>query len=110
MKITGEQNPRNRQERQIPDAQGDHLSRVDRGARSRWLWFLASNTGRRRALWRQRLRNDLAMAHSSLCQQSVLARSLELERSTSGASEMLPGTVRRGARAIFALRAAGGLL
>jgi len=75
------------------DAQGDHLSRVDLGARGRWLRFLADSTARCRALWRQHLRNDLAMAHSGLCQQSVLARSLELERSTSSASEMLPGTV-----------------
>jgi hypothetical protein len=93
MKITGEQDPRNSQERQTSDAQGHHLRRVDLGARSRWLWLLASNAARCRALWRQRLRNDLAMAGSSLCQQSVLARSLELGRSTSGASEMLPGIV-----------------
>ena len=33
------------------------------------------------------------MAHSRLRKQSVLARSVELERSTSGAGEMLPGTV-----------------
>jgi len=31
------------------------------------------------------------MAHSRLRKQSVLARSVELERSTSGAGEMLPG-------------------
>jgi hypothetical protein len=93
IEITGVKKPKNRQKRQTLDAQGDHLSRVDLGPRSRWLWFVASNTARRRALWRQRLRNDLAMAHSSLCQQSVLARSLELERSTSGASEVLPYTV-----------------
>jgi hypothetical protein len=35
------------------------------------------------------------MANSGLCEQSVLARSLELERSTSGASEMLPGIADR---------------
>ena len=33
------------------------------------------------------------MAHSRLRKQSVLARSVELERSTSGAGEMLPGAV-----------------
>jgi len=36
------------------------------------------------------------MAHSSLRQQSSLARSLELERSIPSASEMLPGTVSTG--------------
>jgi hypothetical protein len=92
MEITGDKNPRNRKKTE-PDAQGDHLSRVDLGVRCRWLRFLADSTARCRALWRQHLRNDLAMARSGLCQQSVLARSLELERSTSGASEMLPGTV-----------------
>ncbi len=35
------------------------------------------------------------MANSGLCEQSVLARSLELERSIASASEMLPGIADR---------------
>jgi hypothetical protein len=84
-----------RQERQARDAQVDcHLDDdVDR--RARRLGFLADGKARYRTFRRQRLRDDLGMASSGLCEQSVLARSLELERSTSGASKMLPGIADR---------------
>jgi hypothetical protein len=83
------------QERQARDAQGDYHLYDDVNRRARRLRFLADSKARCRTFRRQRLRDDLGMANSGLCEQSVLARSLELERSTSGASEMLPGIADR---------------
>jgi hypothetical protein len=59
------------------NAQGHYFCGADFGARSRF-GSLANGTSRCRLPRRQRLRNDLAMAHSSLRQQSSLACSLVL--------------------------------
>lgn len=59
------------------NAQGHYFCGADFGARSRF-GSLANGTSRCRSPRRQRLRNDLAVAHSSLRQQSSLACSLVL--------------------------------
>ena len=59
------------------NAQGHYFCGADFGARSRF-GSLANGTSRCRSPRRQRLRNDLAVAHSSLRQQSGLACSLVL--------------------------------
>ena len=79
------------QERQARDAQSDYHLHNDVDRRTYWLGGLADGEARCRAVRRQRLRDDLGLANSGLRQQSVLARSLELDRSAAGAGTMLPG-------------------
>jgi hypothetical protein len=94
MGVAGHQGP-DRQERQARDAQSDYHLHDDVNRRARRLGVLADRKARYRTFRRQRLRDDLGMANSGLCEQSVLARSLEFERSTSGGSAMLPGIADR---------------
>ena len=79
------------QERQARDAQSDYHLHIDVDRRPYWLGVLADGEARCRAVRRQRLRDDLGLANSGLRQQSVLVRSLELDRSAASAGKMLPG-------------------
>lgn len=83
---------RDRRERQARDAQDDDDDCGDRDIRCCWCGLLADSKARCRAVRRQRLRDDLGLAHSGLRRQSVLARSLELDRSAARAGKMLPGS------------------